>query len=411
MVFSKKFLTIVLIVTAAAVVVYFVFFNTGADQSQSDSSGDSSETAEKPKETPLPVKVATSKIDDLIIKLKSPGEAVTSMKITVKAEISGIVTHLNIEESQHVKKGELLVTVDEESYKLDVQKLEAERLRVLSELLLEKRFDETGVPKLSGKTSGLAALKAEYEKDRQLFLAGKITQAEFGKTGRKYEYALIESGGKKDEIMAATKRLTQTEIDLKKARIELDKTKIRAPFDGIITNIKISSQEHISNSQELFTLVNISRIQVYAKVLESEIGKMKVGREVDLEFSAYPRRVFKGKVKAISPIINPNDKTCNVIIDVSNPDEEIKPGMHAEVEIVAEIYKDRMLIPQDAVLSRSGRKLAFVVVDDVAKWRYIEIGLENEEYAEVLDGIKEGELVLIDGHLTLAHDARVKIIQ
>ncbi len=411
MVFSKRFLTIALIVIAAAVVVYFVFFNTGADQSQGDSSGDNSETAEKPKETPLPVKVATSKIDDLIIKLKSPGEAVTSRKITVKAEISGVVTHLNIDESQHVKKGELLMTVDEERYKLDVEKLEAERLRVLSELLLEKRFDETGVSQLSGKTSGLASVEAEYEKDRQLYNAGKITQAEFEKTSRKYEYALIESGGKKDEIMAATKRLTQTEVDLKKARIELDKTKIRAPFDGIITNIKISPQEHISNSQELFTLVNISRIQVYAKVLESEIGKMKVGREVDLEFSAYPGRVFKGKVKAISPIINPNDKTCNVIIDVSNPDEEIKPGMHAEVEIVAEIYKDRMLIPQDAVLSRSGRKLAFVVINDVAKWRYIEIGLENEKYAEVLDGIKEGELVLIDGHLTLAHDARVKIIQ
>jgi RND family efflux transporter MFP subunit len=411
MVFSKRFLTIVLIVIAAAVVVYFVFFNTSSDQSQGDSSGDSSETAEKPKETPLPVRVATSKIADLIIKLKSPGEAVTSMIITVKAEISGVVTHLNIEESQHVKKGELLVVVDEESYKLDVEKLEAERLRVLSELLLEKRFDETGVSQLSGNTSGLAVLEAEYDKDRQLFEAGKITQAEFEKTSRKYEYALIESGEKKDEIMAATKRLTQTEIDLKKARIELDKTKIRAPFDGIITNIEISPQEHISNSQELFTLVNISRIQVYAKVLESEIGKMKVGREVDLKFSAYPERVFKGKVKAISPIINPDDKTCNVIIEVNNPDEEIKPGMHAEVEIVAEIYKDRMLIPQDAVLSRSGRKLAFVVIDDVAKWRYIEIGLENEEYAEVLDGIKEGELVLIDGHLTLAHDARVKIIQ
>ncbi len=411
MVFSKKFLTIVLIVIAAAVVVYFVFFNTGADRSQGDSSEDSSETAEKPKETPIPVKVATSKIDDLIMKLKSPGEAVTSMKIIVKAEISGVVTHLNIEESQHVKKGELLVAVDEEIYKLDVEKLEAERLRVLSELLLEKRFDETGVSQLSGNTSGLAALETEYEKDRQLFEAGKITQAEFEKTSRKYEYALIESGGKKDEIMAATKRLTQTEIDLKKARIELDKTKIRAPFDGIITNIEISPQEHISNSQELFTLVNISRIQVYAKVLESEIGKMKVGRKVDLKFSAYPGRVFKGKVKAISPIINPDDKTCNVIIDMGNPDEEIKPGMHAEVEIVAEIYKDRILIPQDAVLSRSGRKLAFVVIDDVAKWRYIEIGLENEEYAEVLEGIKEGELVLIDGHLTLAHDARVKIIQ
>ncbi len=83
--------------------------------------------------------------------------------------------------------------------------------------------------------------------------------------------------------------------------------------------------------------------------------------------------------------------------------------MHAEVEIAAEIYEDRLLIPQDAVLVRMGRKLAFVVEEGIAKWRYIEVGLENEDYAEVLDGIKEGETVIIEGHFTLAHDAKVRI--
>jgi RND family efflux transporter MFP subunit len=155
--------------------------------------------------------------------------------------------------------------------------------------------------------------------------------------------------------------------------------------------------------------VNIDRIQVEARVLESEIGKMEVGREVDLKFSAYPGKVFKGNVKAISPIIDPEDRTCKVTIEVPNPEEEIKPGMHTDVEIAAEIYKDRLLIPQDAVLVRTGRKLAFVVEEGIAKWRYIEVGLENEYYAEVLDGVKDGEVVCVDGHFTLAHDARVRI--
>jgi RND family efflux transporter MFP subunit len=138
---------------------------------------------------------------------------------------------------------------------------------------------------------------------------------------------------------------------------------------------------------------------------------MKEGREVDLRFSAYPDRIFKGKVKAISPIINPDDKTCRVTIDMDNPREEIKPGMHAEVEIVAEVHRDRLLIPQDAILVSGGRKLAFVVEEGLAKWRYLELGLENEDFVEVLDGIKEGEQVIIKGHFTLAHDARVKIVE
>jgi multidrug efflux pump subunit AcrA (membrane-fusion protein) len=85
--------------------------------------------------------------------------------------------------------------------------------------------------------------------------------------------------------------------------------------------------------------------------------------------------------------------------------------MHADVEIAADIYKDRLLVPQEAVLVRGGRKLVFVVEEDLAKWRYIEVGLENEDYAEVLDGVKEGEMLIIEGHFTLAHDARVRLAQ
>ena len=85
--------------------------------------------------------------------------------------------------------------------------------------------------------------------------------------------------------------------------------------------------------------------------------------------------------------------------------------MHAEVEIAAEIYEDCLLIPQEAVLVRGGRKMAFVVEDGLAKWRYIQVGHENDDYAEVLEGIKEGEMVIIEGHITLAHDAPVRIVE
>ena len=411
MIFSKKLLTIVLLIIILGAGSYFLFFNKLIGNPQEEVSDEAGEEALKPAETPLPVRVATSKIDDLIIKLRSPGEAVTNRKIVIKSEVSGVIKNLGVVESQKVKKGDLLLGIDDETYALDVERTEAERLKVLSELLLEKQFDE-GLQSGEG-TQGLQETEfyKKFEKAKDLFQQGLITQAEFERESKEYEYALIQSGAKKEEIMAATKRLTQTEIDLRQKRMELLKTKIKAPFGGIITNIKVAPGEHISSGQELFTLVNIDRIQVHAKVLESEVGKMKVGREVDLKFSAYSDKIFKGRVRAISPIINPSDKTCNVIVDVGNPEEEIKPGMHAEVEIAAEIYEDRLLIPQDAVLSRSGRKLAFVFIDGVAKWRYLEIGLENEDYAEVLDGIKEGDLVLIEGHFTLAHDAKVRIIE
>ena len=409
MIFSKKILIISLIVIVIAVLAFFIFFRGKPDESEEASAQDSAEEARKVKETPLPVKVVEARKGDLIIKLKSPGEAVTNMKINMKAEVAGVIKSLNVEESKHVKKGELLVALDDEKYRLDLEQEEATRLKVLSELLVEKRFAEPGETRSGPDREKIQKAKDDYEEARRRFRGGLTSRAEFEKANTEYELSLIESGEKKEEILAATKGLTQAEIRVKAAQMNLEKTKIKAPFSGLIHDIKVSPQEHVTSGRELFTLVNIDRIRVHAKVLESEIGKMKVGREVDLKFSAYPGKIFKGEVKAISPVINPQDKTCNVIIDVANPEEEIKPGMHVEVEIAAEIHKDKLLIPQDAVLVRSGRKLAFVVEEGLAKWRYIDVGLENEDYAEVLDGLKEGESVIIEGHFTLAHDARVRI--
>jgi len=405
MIFPKKVLIISLIVIVVGFLVFFIFIRQKSDESAGETAQESTEEKQKAEETPLPVKVVSAQKGDLIIKLKSPGEAVTDRVIRMKAEVSGIIKRLNVEEGKHVRKGDLLVSLDDAPYKLDLENAEAVRLERLSELMLDKRFAESEeVPSSLDKTT-IQRIKNEFEKASELYQKGLISRKEFEKA----ELALIESGEKKEEIMAAAKGLTQAEISVKKAQMDLDKTTIRAPFSGIICDIDVSPDEHVTTGRELFTLVNISRIRVHAKVLESEIGKMKVGREVDLKFSAYPGKSFKGKVKAISPIVNPDDKTCKVIIDVSNPEEEIKPGMHTEVEIAAEIHQDRLLIPQEAVLVRSGRKLAFVVENGLAKWRYIDVGLENENFAEVLDGIKEGEKVIIDGHFTLAHDARVRV--
>jgi RND family efflux transporter MFP subunit len=428
MIIPKKILVVSFFVIVLGLLGYFFLLKKSPVSSENQAGGtsaastaavSSSGTARNPQEkieaAPLPVKAVPARRGELIIKLKSPGEAFTERKIALKAEVSGVVKSLNVSEGKHVKAGEILLELEDREYRLRLEKQQALRLKYLSDLYLERQFAVADKEVPAAILEKLNKAEAEFNKASSAFRKGLVSQADFEKAEKDYEIALIEAGRKKDEIMASSKGVTGQEIEVKIAQMELDKTRIRAPFAGIITDIKISPREHIDAGRELFTLVNISQIRVKAKVLESEIGKMSVGREVDLRFSAYPGKVFKGLVEAISPIVNAEDKTCAVHISVDNPTEEIKPGMHAEVEIAAEIHKDKLLVPQESILVRGGRKLVFVVEGDLAKWRYVQIGLENEDFAEILPSerpeemVKEGELVITEGHFTLAHDTRVTI--
>jgi RND family efflux transporter MFP subunit len=428
MIIPKKILVASFFVIVLGLLGYFFILKkrpvslenpAGGASAASTAAVSSSGTAQNPQEkieaAPLPVKAVPARRGELIIKLKSPGEAFTDRKIALKAEVSGVVKSLNVSEGKHVKAGEILLELEDREYRLRLEKQQALRLKYLSDLYLERQFAVADKEVPAAILEKLNKAEVGFNKTSSAFRKGLVSQADFEKAEKDYEIALIEAGRKKDEIMASSKGVTGQEIEVKIAQMELDKTRIRAPFAGIITDIKISPREHIDAGRELFTLVNITQIRVKAKVLESEIGKMSVGREVDLRFSAYPGKIFKGLVEAISPIVNAEDKTCAVHISVDNPTEEIKPGMHAEVEIAAEIHKDKLLVPQESILVRGGRKLVFVVEGDLAKWRYVQIGLENEDFAEILPSerpeemVKEGELVITEGHFTLAHDTRVTI--
>lgn len=417
MIIPKKILVLFLVVVTVGALVYFFIFKHGLFSSGEEAVEGASEEVAETTEAPLPVRVEAIERGDLVIRLKSPGEAVTDRMTIVTTEVSGRVKKLYVKEGQAVKKGDLLIELDDREFQLEVERAEASRLKILSELMLDSQFaevspqlDETRLKKIEDEKRLYDRIYLDYQK-------GLVSEEEYEKAFKKFETMMIESGQKKDDILAATKGLTQQEINVKKARLNLQKTKIVAPFSGTITDIKISEQQQVTAANELFTLVNTERVTVHAKVLESEIGKMQIGREVDLYFSAFPDRVIGGRVKVVSPIVNSVDKTCTVIISIDQSSAGIKPGMHAEVEIEAEIFSDRLLVPQEAIVVRSGKKMVFIVEGDVAQRRYIETAEENENYAEVVEDsdvdtpLKAGDVVIVEGHYTLAHNARVRILE
>lgn len=426
MIFQRRTLTIGLIVLMAGILTLIVLFvwKPGAGPAGAGEGGAApatpagegaavapAATEAKAEEAPLAVKTVPARRGDLSLRLQSPGEAFVDKKVLLKAEVGGVVKSLPVREGARVRRGAVLMEIDDREYALNVQNAEAVRLQALSEMLLEGQFAEPDAAPDPATAARVDGARTAFQKTEAAWRDGLISQRDYEQARRAYEMAMIDSGQRKDEIRSAVKGLTQAEIALKKAEMELAKTKVRAPFDGIITDLKVSAGEHVTGGRELFTLVNIDEIKVLARVLEHEVGQMRPGQDVNLKFNAYPGKIFKGRVQAVSPIVNPEDRTCTVHVAMDNPDEAIKPGMHADVEIAAQVHHDKLMVPQAAILVRGvpGRKLVFVVEGGLAKWRYVQIGLENEEFAEILDGVAEGEPVIVEGHFTLAHDARVRI--
>lgn len=408
----SKVIAFVLIIMAILIVSVWLYKKNTGSRTQADNTSSTVPAGmENTAATPLPVKVEKAQIKDLEKRIKSPAEVFTRKKAVIKAEVRGLLKKLYVREGQRVKIGEILAELDDLPYRLQLEQQEAARLKALSELLLDKMFEAEARPEKAEDFLNLKKAQEELDKAEKAFREGLISQAELEKTRRNYELALIGSGLKREEIIASSKGLTQAEVNVKIARLELEKTRIRAPFSGTITQIKVAEGETIEAGREICTLVDISQVELEARILETEVSKVKEGSEADVYLSAYPARVFKGRVTAISPLVNPAEKTCSVFISLDNPAGEIKPGMHAEVRIVSEIFPRRLLVPQSALLVRGGRPLVFVVENGLAKWRYVQTGEENEQYVEILDGVQEGEPVIVEGHLTLAHDSPVRIIE
>ncbi len=327
-------------------------------------------------DVPIPVEGAEVRRDTLVVSVSAAAEAAASRQATLLAQVEGRVTRVRVRENASVAAGQVVVEIDTTEYALAVARARAQ----------------------------LDMAAATY---RELTLFDDQIQDP-------------DIRAERARVARAKSGLEDAEIALREAELRLARTQIRAPFVGRVASLRVVESQPVRVGDEILTVVDLNRVKVEVQVLEGEVGLLAEGRRARVTFAAFPGEEFVGRVQTINPLVERQTRTARVTLTIPNPDGRILPGMYARVALEARKFADRILVPRTAVLERDRRSMLFVFQGEgnvgLAKWRYVTTGMANDSVVEIVPNpdtemVEPGEWVLTDGHFTLIHDARVRLVQ
>jgi HlyD family secretion protein len=173
--------------------------------------------------------------------------------------------------------------------------------------------------------------------------------------------------------------------------------------------------EKLSAGQPVVTVVDTRRLRVEAQVLEHDLPLVRVGGEAMVSGAGVPGGARRGRIAAVLPLVDTVARAGRALVRLTG-DGGVRPGVHADVALEATRLSGRRLVPARAVIERDGRPLVFVVREGRAQWTYVTPGRSNGTDTELLPDsvtgvipVAAGEPVIVDGHLTLTHDAPVRV--
>lgn len=357
------------------------------------------------------VKTVELKKAPLVMYINTTGTAKAEKTVEVYPQVSGNIEKINVEENSYVKKGDVLFTIDNQEYELNYQSAEDNLLKAKIEYGMRKNQ-----LKAQNDPSAQSNLKEETDKLEEKRKKGEISQEQYENMKLDLEITYLFSKCGSEEVLKSSTGLTQAMINYKKAKIDLDYSVVRANIDGYIADLDVVEGQHISGGTKCLNIVDYKSITMEIPVLESEISELKPGRKVEVSFEAMKDTVFTGIIKNVSATVDRTTGTGLAQVRIPNGGLKIKSGMSGNVRIEGRIYEDKLIVPNEAVLTRDNRKLVFTASkDNKAKWVYINTGLSNSSYTEIIldkedPKLNIGDRIIVTNNYTLAHDADIIVV-
>lgn len=345
--------------------------------------------------------------------------AMVGAEVKVGSRVSGKVERLFANIGHQVKKGDPIAKLEDVDLKARVARAEAELVSARAQLALLRRgaraeeiTEAEATLQQADADLGLATTDAERQTK---LLAGELVSKENadkaqrnlavaqGKVAAaKSRVELLKHRYLPEEIALAAAKVKLAEAGVMEARAGLSYTMLVAPIDGVVAQVTTQEGETVAagmNSPTFVTIIDLSKLEVAAYVDEVDIGRVSIGRRATFTVDSFPDVDFTGKVTAVYPraVIQSNVVNYITTLSIDNSEGRLKPDMTATINIVLDERKGVLAVPEKALRSEGGKRVVYAVNGEGSVARAVRVGRRGGGFIEILEGLKEGEVVLVNG--------------
>ena len=378
---------------------------------------------------PIPVVVSTVVERKIATAVEVVGTVEPQLSTTLSTEIAGLTQRFDLREGDFVQQSKTIVAqLKAIDLELAVTEAEAELARAKAELTkLRRGYREEEIEERRADLQEKKAWVEKYDKDverakslvqRNMISISELNQAEANYLAAKAQYErssrllrFVERGFRQEEITAAEADVQRLQIRAQRLREDVQKTVIRAPVSGFITQRYTEVGQWLERGGKVADILDLTSVLVRVPVHERDIRHVQAGDEAVIHLDALPGRTFTGRVKHIIPQADLSSRTFPVKIEVPNTAENsIKAGMFARVTLHTGEAQPSLFVPKDAVVRRGTEQVVFVVHDIRVHLVAVKTGRSYEGLIEVVESsLKSGDTVVVTGNETLQDQATVAV--
>jgi RND family efflux transporter MFP subunit len=299
----------------------------------------------------------------------------------------GNIVEIRAHEGDHVQRGQVLAVIDDSQPRAVVDRATAAELAAQQQLV--------------GADSDLALAESTLKRYQNLYEKKSVSPQEFDEVKARQQAALA----RRDMAKAG---LAQAQAALSQARTSLDYTRIRAPFDGVVTEKKADSGTLVSPGLPIFTVEDVRRYRLEATVNENDLQYVRTGQQVSVVIDALDNARLNGKVAQIVPVADPTSRTFLVKIDLPT-DTRLRSGLFGRAQF-SRGERPALLIPRSAVVERGQLQGIYVLdQDQLASLRYVTLGKPSGAAIEVLSGLQNGERLVVKPGAVNLNGKRIEV--